>query len=225
MWPFVQTPADGEISRIEATASSVPDRASSPPLTPEKSPNADPLIFLDIDGVICCNMRGILQQEKLAELQRICRTTGAKVVLSSDWRRTQRHKEQVKQTLRRIGVRYVGCTAQKTVYEDIGNWRYERPCRSLEITEWLHKFRNSLDACEWVAIDDRDLLKELGGEDLVGHFCHTTFAGSREEDGLTNAKADECIRILGGKLEAPSDSPCVRAYARTMHAGSRGSMW
>lgn len=36
------------------------------------------IIFLDIDGVICCNMVGHLEENKLAELKRIVRETGAK---------------------------------------------------------------------------------------------------------------------------------------------------
>ena len=41
------------------------------------------LIFLDVDGVICCNSSGQLEPAKLAELQRIVRLTGAKLVLST----------------------------------------------------------------------------------------------------------------------------------------------
>jgi len=37
------------------------------------------VIFLDIDGVICCNMVGHLEETKLAELSRIVTATGAKV--------------------------------------------------------------------------------------------------------------------------------------------------
>jgi hypothetical protein len=40
------------------------------------------VIFLDIDGVICCNMVGHLEENKLAELKRIVDETGAKVLLS-----------------------------------------------------------------------------------------------------------------------------------------------
>lgn len=41
------------------------------------------LIFLDIDGVICCNCSAQLEPARLAELQRIVRLTGAKIVLST----------------------------------------------------------------------------------------------------------------------------------------------
>ena len=60
------------------------------------------LVFLDIDGVICCNRVGELEASKLAQLQRICRETGAKVVLSTDWRRQaalKRHLASLKSDL------------------------------------------------------------------------------------------------------------------------------
>ena len=151
-----------------------------------------PLIFLDIDGVICCNRQGQLQELQLAQLSRMCQATGAKVVLSSDWRRVRRLKEIVQQALKRHGISYVGCTAQRICCEDIGNKRYEHPCRALEITDWLRKFRGGVDACTWVAVDDRDLNREVGGEEMAGHLLHTTF-----DTGLTCALADDGIRILG----------------------------
>ena len=42
--------------------------------------SAPALIFLDIDGVICCNNRRQLEEPKLQQLKRICRATGASVV-------------------------------------------------------------------------------------------------------------------------------------------------
>ena len=40
------------------------------------------VIFLDIDGVICCNMAGRLEESKLAILAEVVKKTQAKVVLS-----------------------------------------------------------------------------------------------------------------------------------------------
>ena len=45
------------------------------------------LLFLDIDGVVNSSGHNGLESEKLREVQRICHTAGAKIVLSSDWRR------------------------------------------------------------------------------------------------------------------------------------------
>ena len=41
------------------------------------------VIFLDIDGVICCNSFGRLEDKKLRILQGVCKETAAKVVLST----------------------------------------------------------------------------------------------------------------------------------------------
>ncbi len=44
------------------------------------------VIFLDIDGVICCNMAGRLEESKLAILAEVVKKTQAKVVLSTEIR-------------------------------------------------------------------------------------------------------------------------------------------
>ena len=121
------------------------------------------LVFLDIDGVICCNRVGELEASKLAQLQRICRETGAKVVLSTDWRRQAALKRQVIQALARLDMECVGATPQRaTMFQ---------PVRPQEITEWLRCTSHSVST--WVAIDDRDLVHELGGAALHGHFVKT----------------------------------------------------
>ena len=81
---------------------------------PEPAATEQPLIFLDIDGVICCNRVGELEASKLAQLQRICRETGAKVVLSTDWRRQAALKRQVIQALARLDMECVGATPQRS---------------------------------------------------------------------------------------------------------------
>ena len=44
------------------------------------------IIFLDIDGVICMNDMSVLERPQLGLLQTVVRATGAKVVLSTNWR-------------------------------------------------------------------------------------------------------------------------------------------
>ena len=114
-----------------------------------------PLIFLDIDGVICCNHHGELEEAKLANLRIMAEATGAKVVLSSDWRRQRPLKQRVQRALARIGVGYVGCTSQRKKVEVRGSWLIEQPVRPLEIVEWLQRHRDGGAGCPWVAIDDR----------------------------------------------------------------------
>ena len=147
------------------------------------------LVFLDIDGVICCNRVGELEASKLAQLQRICRETGAKVVLSTDWRRQAALKRQVIQALARLDMECVGATPQRaTMFQ---------PVRPQEITEWLRCTSHSVST--WVAIDDRDLVSEDGGEALRGRFVHTAFAS-----GLTRELADQAITML---LHGPQPCP------------------
>ena len=60
------------------------------------------VIFLDIDGVICCNLAGRLEDNKLAQLQRVVQATSAKVCLSTDWRRQAQLKRQVVAALKKL---------------------------------------------------------------------------------------------------------------------------
>lgn len=158
------------------------------------------LIFLDIDGVICCNTRHELEADKMQRLKKIAMETGAGVVLSSDWRRQKPLKEKVMRALERLKIPYVGCTSQRTKYEDRGSRRWSVPCRPLEISDWLSRYRkDSMDTCAWVAIDDRELTKEVGGEALEGHFVRTD-----EWWGLTSEGVEQAIAILQGKAADPA---------------------
>ena len=174
----------------------------SPPVSPPSDSKARhtaaqraPLIFLDIDGVICCNNHVALEEPQLMQLKRIVRATGAKVVLSSDWRRRLPLKQKVQRALKRLGVDYVGCTSVRTETSHVGGWLIETNLRPAEIAEWLQK-RAGRTPRTWVAIDDRDLIAEEreSGESriLEGHFVRTD-----PSKGLTVAAANEAIAILG----------------------------
>eukprot|EP00908_Phaeocystis_cordata_P015237 Transcript_26366.p1 GENE.Transcript_26366~~Transcript_26366.p1 ORF type:complete len:380 (-),score=51.61 Transcript_26366:241-1380(-) len=148
------------------------------------------VIFLDIDGVICCNNAGKLEESKLSELKRIVQATNAKVVLSTDWRRKAALKQEVVTALRRIGASCIGATPQRAMYQ---------PVRPQEITDWLRT--SGRGVMSWVAIDDRDLLNELGGAGLSGHFVRT-----HPGTGLTPRLADRCIQILSEERSEPPPS-------------------
>ena len=45
------------------------------------------VLFLDVDGVICCNQQMRLEEVKMRRLTRICLKAGAAIVLSTNWRR------------------------------------------------------------------------------------------------------------------------------------------
>ena len=138
------------------------------------------VIFLDIDGVICCNMAGRLEEQKLANLNDIVKATQAKVVLSTDWRRQANLKRQVIATLKRLDIEVIGATPMKPMFS---------PVRPVEINEWMHANAAKEGVTSWVAIDDRDLVHEHGGGELKGHFVHTHPAS-----GLTKRLAEAAIR-------------------------------
>ncbi|KAL1504488.1 hypothetical protein AB1Y20_010893 [Prymnesium parvum] len=141
------------------------------------------LIFLDIDGVICCNKRSELEVAKLVQLQRVVRTTGARVVLSSDWRRYPALRVRVFATLSSLGILCLGCTPVH-----LSSLR----ARPMEILDWLSMQGAQASSLKnWIAIDDRCLVDELGGSRLRGRCVRTIFS-----EGLTPERADECIHLL-----------------------------
>lgn len=164
------------------------------------------LVFLDIDGVICCNAYGRLEEGKLELLKRVCTATGAKVVLSTDWRRIPQLKAQLISTLRGCGLQCVGATPCRP------NWLAVRP---EEIVAWMKGYAGAPNAADkppigaWVAVDDRPLLQEQGGDELRGHFVRTKLAV-----GLTERLAQRMIEVLNGDEAAADPSPApVRAHA------------
>ena len=83
---------------------------------------------------------------------------------------------------------YVACTRPSR-----SMWCAERP---QEIVDWIrdHNRRNGGSRLtNYVAIDDRVLPNELGGEYMRGHFVQTRMA-----NGLTAERAQEAVRILNG---------------------------
>jgi hypothetical protein len=151
------------------------------------------VIFLDIDGVICCNMAGRLEESKLAILAEVVKKTQAKVVLSTDWRRQANLKRQVVAALNRLDIEVIGATPMKPMFS---------PIRPTEINEWMRENRDKVGVDQWVAIDDRDLVNEQGGRELVGHFVHTHPAS-----GLTKRLADMAVEILSGGSPMTTPGP------------------
>jgi hypothetical protein len=122
-------------------------------------------IFLDIDGVICCNQFGRLEDRKLQLLRGVVQQTGAKIVLSTDWRRVPKLKSQLIATLRDYGMEVIGSTPMRAPWQ---------PVRPQEITDWLTSYNNAAvmgngePIHSFVAVDDRSLLQESGGDGLRG---------------------------------------------------------
>jgi len=120
------------------------------------------LIFLDIDGVICCNGMGRLEPDKLARIGEVVKRTDARIVLSTDWRRDPNLKAICTNALEAVGCTVIGATRKGPPLQ---------PIRPKEIWGWLQSYQNEKGkrVTQWVAVDDRQLLMEQGGENLRGH--------------------------------------------------------
>ena len=147
------------------------------------------ILFLDVDGVICCNFAGKIEADKLEQVRRICHTTNSQVVLSSDWRRQPDLMHRLQMTLASVGVRCVGATPQYPLFARV---------RPKEILAWLAA--SGQNVVQWCAVDDRDLLSEEGGMPAFdGHFVLTEF-----HSGLTAECANRCIDHLLAPTAATS---------------------
>ena len=161
---------------------------------------------------------GRLETDKLARLQRVCKLTQSRVCLSSDWRRHVSARNHVRKTLNALGIKMIGMTP-------IGApW-----ARPREITAWLTSFNQrqvaegKAECRAWVAVDDRLLLEEPGGEKLHGHFVRTM-----PHRGLTDEKASMmCAMLLksdGEGAAAPQPaSPEAEELAFGLGAGGGGA--
>jgi HAD domain in Swiss Army Knife RNA repair proteins len=87
----------------------------------------------------------------------------------------------------------IGATPMKPMFS---------PIRPTEINEWMRENRDKVGVDQWVAIDDRDLVNEQGGRELVGHFVHTHPAS-----GLTKRLADMAVEILSGGSPMATPGP------------------
>ena len=194
-------------SAAEPLVATAPLDAGEPSAVSE---NAIKLVFLDVDGVICCNGQGRLEEDKLARIRRVCTETGAKVVLSTDWRRDATLKQVISTSLTDRGMSVIGATKKGPPL---------KPIRPQEITGWLDGYlvKHPNNVSEWVAVDDRELISEIGGDRLKGHFVNTSFAS-----GLTDRVAERMIAVLNGDREQGMGAFAVRAeLARRAGAGRR----
>ena len=121
------------------------------------------LIFLDVDGVLCCNQSGVLETPKLLLLQKVVRQTGAKVVLSTNWRYYAELKRKLIRVLASFGIDCIGDTPNCGPDAQM--------LRPLEISSWLKAWNMASGRPpikQFVAVDDRLLTSEVGGDQLKG---------------------------------------------------------
>lgn len=164
------------------------------------------LLFLDIDGVLNAHeplcpevLCGRIHADKVGRLNRVLRSTDARIVLSSAWRyiihRAEMNLGGMEWLLRSHGIiagRLIGITRPDTMMPTTfdgrpENWPVENE-RGRQIHDWLIDNRNDADfGSPYVVVDDLDL-----GISVAGHpFVHVNGA-----IGLTDHDADRMIRML-----------------------------
>ena len=131
------------------------------------------ILFLDVDGVICCNFAGKIEEDKLEQVRRICHTTNSEIVLSSDWRRQANLMHRLQMTLASVGVRCVGATPQYPLFARV---------RPKEILAWVNKHHPKA----WVALDDWPLHED---ERMKDHFVQTRNRYGLQDDTAARVKA------------------------------------
>ncbi|KZX09874.1 HAD domain-containing protein [Methanobrevibacter filiformis] len=130
-----------------------------------------------------------VDESAVEELKRIIDSTGAKIVVSSDWR-TYRPPEMMKDllTMHGLGKYVIGITPWKSIdereEEAVKGIERSYSGRSGEILEYIRIHQDEIE--NYVAIDDINL-----SDDLEGHFVWTS-------PKLTKKEADKCIKILNG---------------------------
>lgn len=150
------------------------------------------LLFLDVDGVlnnddwawrlfedygIKVYQNNILYQPALIQLRRIINATGAKIILSSSWRRFPEAKADLERCLKMYDM----TIDNETPILD----RHKGYCRGDAISKW---FKAHPGEYKYVILDDEDNMGEH-----MAHLVRTNWFA-----GLTEVEANKCIDMLNG---------------------------
>lgn len=153
------------------------------------------VIFLDVDGVLCNHesisagykARTAAEQDPygphegcVGQLNRIIEATGALIVVSSTWRKTNTPNAAMRERLGRWGVRGTVIGTTPVLHGD--EYAYRR--RGCEIQQWIETAR--MPVTSFVILDDDSDMAHLRHR-----LVQTTMA-----HGLTSADADRAIAIL-----------------------------
>lgn len=130
------------------------------------------LIFLDVDGVLNDNDTRTLTRdgwcfvddEKVSNLAKIVKATGAEIVLSSSWRNDWHREDESLNSLAFEDLRNKLREFGLTLMSKTGDWSLSR---GREIQEWLDKW-NGEPVENFLIIDDWDDMAPIHG-----HFLKT----------------------------------------------------
>ena len=163
------------------------------PIAPIAGSARQKILFLDVDGVL--NHRAVFVPNNpqpicpvaWARLEAIVASTGAKIVLSSTWRRNEHPDDPYHAKLRRIGLFRHTHADWRTRYDlpprsdgALKEW----PSRGDEIAEWLSRHP---DIATFAIVDDDADMRD----DQRHVFVQTSF-----DTGLTDDHCNALIKIL-----------------------------
>lgn len=147
------------------------------------------VVFLDFDGVLNSDETpDNLDFSKFAiqELNTLIAKTGAKIVVSSDWRRG-RSVSELQSILEIWG--FTGEIVGKTkVWNETSGWMSFSELERNRVKEIKQYLSEHPEITTWIAIDDMDL--PLSSD----HFVRTN-----PEIGLSHKNVEEAIELLGDK--------------------------
>jgi hypothetical protein len=166
-------------------------------------------IFLDIDGVIATpksidgsGMWALvdLNQSILGE---IIQATGAKIVLSSSWRKHD--LDSTKEFMKQKGFRFVediiGVTIRAYHYLDRDKKVHISIPRGVEIKQWIDTHIHSDNGKNWerkkIGVDYTYLILDDDSDMLLEHKDH--FIRTKSDIGLTQSDVNTSIQILNFK--------------------------
>lgn len=150
------------------------------------------IVFLDIDGVlnswrydqVRMSLQDNIDETRLPLLYRIVSSTGAKIVLTSSWRkhweRDFNKADSIGQHLNELFEEYGLAIFDKTIESSDNN-------RTDEIRDWLAN--NSVE--QFVIVDDI----AFGCDELEPHLMRTNYRIGR---GLHDSHVSQAISILNG---------------------------
>ena len=162
------------------------------------------IIFLDVDGVLnyemCKAHIGIfygVEQEKVKLLKKIVDATGAKIILSSTWRKNILVGMPLECQEDPFAIELMSkLKAEDLKIYDLTSVETSDDHRKQQILERIGEYRRDGQQVEsWVVLDD-DIFDGFNDPEFRKHFVWTSWA-----TGLTEDDVNAAINILNGEQD------------------------
>lgn len=166
--------------------------------------NISKVIFLDIDGVLNNfdspeENREIIDMNMVLRLKRIVDASGAKIVLTSSWRRffhswQELRGERISGHYKKLMTAFEKCAL--SVYGVTDELSYGPDSRPEEISEWL---KNHPDIKSFVILDDSSWNWGMLSDHAVTTRRKAPSSENGWRSGLEDGNADRAIEILSNE--------------------------